>query len=81
MVQIDSFKGILNHKHKVGDAVLEDGSIVRDGDGLLEQVVLESKTITVARDGNNYIQSIDNGTQVVSYTRDSNNKIINWEVT
>lgn len=57
----------------------EAGTIVRDGDGNIEQVVLESKTVDIFRtDG--LISSITDGEHTWTFTRGMDGSISSWEV-
>lgn len=57
----------------------ESGTVIRDDEGLVTQIVLESKTITITRvDGQ--ISSVSDGTNTWTFTRGPDGSITSWEV-
>lgn len=58
----------------------ESGTIVRDGDGNISQVVMDTKTVVLTRvDG--VLQSVTDGTNTWTFTRDGNGTLVSWTVT
>jgi len=59
-----------------------NGTITRDGDGLISSVALTGgRTLTLTRDANDAISSITDGTRTWTITRDGDGLISSWAVT
>jgi hypothetical protein len=61
-------------------SIPESGGIIRDIDGNITEVVLESKTVVISRI-NGQISSITDGTYTWTFTRALDGSIASWEVT
>lgn len=64
-----------------GETEPESGEIIRNPDGTIASVSLESKTVTLLRDENGILSGVDDGNHTWTISRLPDGTIESWEVT